>query len=185
MHHTIMSAVSHPSRASPRRALSTSWRSTASNMCSFCWLMSESVSYPISTILPSTTGTFEFLLMKKKNRKEKPNQTLSKLHQPNKSRLPPSFGWSATIPKSFATRWRRKLRMLAISPSGSHPTARTSSQLSCTGRQEREMFLVTNTSAAVSNQQFPTWRTAGMVKIKSLPVVKWICVYLKTNIPIL
>ena len=160
------------------------WRITASTVCSFRWPMSKSLSYPSSTIAPSTTGNFELLLTKKNERKEKPNQTLSKIHQTKNSRLPPSFGWSATSPKSFAARWRTQSSILAVRYSGRHPTARTSSQLSCIGRQEREMFPVTNTSNAVSNPQFPTWGTAVMVTLITLPVGKWICVSLRTKIPI-
>ena len=167
-----MYAVSHPSQASPRRALLTSWSSTASTMCSFRWPMRESVSYPSSTIVPSTTGTFGFLLTRKNYRKEKPNQTLLKHHQTNNSRSTPSFGWSATSLNSFVARWRSQLGILAVRSFGCHPTDRTSSQMSCTGRQEREMFPVTTTSAAVSDPQFPTWGTAGMVTLIALPVRK-------------
>ena len=147
--------------------------------------MSKSVYYLSSTIVPPTTGIFEFLLTNINYRKEKPNQMLSTLHQPKNSRSPPLFGWSATIPKSFNARWIRQLRMLVVRSSGRHPTSRTSRKLSYTSRQARGGFPVTTTLAAVSNPQFPTWGTAGMVTPISLPVGKWICVYLRTKTQIL
>ena len=153
-------------------------------MCSFRWSMRKSVSYPISTILPSTTITFNLLLTKKNHRKEKPNKTLSKIHQPKNSRSPPFFGWIATIPKSFAAKWIRQSRILEVRSSGRHPNARNSSQLSCIGRQEREIFPVTTTSSAVTNPQFSTWCTAGIVTLIALPVGKWIYVHHRTKTPI-
>ena len=81
-------------------------------------------------------GHLQIPFNKEKVQKIKTNQTLSKLHQPKNSRFPPSFGRSATIPNSLAARWRRQSRMLMAGSSVRHPTARTSNQLSCTGRQE-------------------------------------------------
>ena len=156
MHHTIMSIVSNPSWDSPRIALSTSSSITALTMSSFYLLISESVSCLTSIIVPSAMGTFKFLLTKKKYRKEKPNQTLSKIHQPKNSRFPPSFGWSATSSMYCAERCRSQSKMLELSYCGLHPTSRTFVQFSCTGQQERDMFPITTNSAAVSNTQFPT-----------------------------
>ena len=62
--------------------------------------------------------------------------------------------------------------MLEVRSSGRHPTAQTYSQLSCTDSQEREMFTVTTTFVAVSNPQFPTLKTSGMVTLIAPPVGK-------------
>ena len=154
------------------------------NYVTLRWPMSKSVSYPSSKIIPSTTATFKLLLTNKSYREEKPNKTLSKIHQTKNSGSPPSFGWSDTIPKSFAARWRSQSRVLVVRSSGHHPTVWNSIQLSCTGQQEKRMFPVPNTSAAVSNTQFPTWGTAGMVTLITLPVGKWVYVSLRMKIPI-
>ena len=156
MHLTIMSAVFHPSRASPRRELSTSWSST-SIKCVLFLMTTEQIS-----LLPEqynsiiNNGYLWIPFNEEKSQKRKPNQTLSKLHQPKNSSLPPLFGWSVTSPNSFAEMQRSQSRILAVRSSRRHPTARNSSQLSCTGRKEREMFPVTTTSAAVWNTQFIT-----------------------------
>ena len=62
--------------------------------------------------------------------------------------------------------------MLAVMSSGLQLIERTFRQLSCTGQKEREMFPVTTTSSAVSNPQFLTSGTAGMVTCIVLPVGK-------------
>ena len=74
--------------------------------------------------------------------------------------------------------------MLAVRSYVRHPTARTSRQLSCNGWQNQEVFPVNNPLYAVSNTQFPTLGTSGMVTLVKISAGKWIYVSLRTKIPI-
>ena len=48
-----------------------------------------------------------------------------------------------------------------------------------------EMFPVTKKFSRSVESTFPTWGASGMVTLIVLPVGKFICVSLRTNIPIL